>query len=137
MTGTANLGLGCFIVHCAKLGNQGGFTFILHSSSRLTSIASRHRCQTGSYDNGASTSVSRPSITSHTDLFALPLRTCFPQSSFTSYTIRLSAPGLRLTLGPLLTAAVDVRFLTSNTSDGTDPMYVLYSSIFVGFAVGN
>ena len=38
---------------------------------------------------------------------------------------------------PLLTAAVDVRFPNGLTSDDSDAMYVLYSSIFVGFAVGD
>jgi len=53
-----------------------------------------------------------------------------------SYTVRLTAARVAIDLAPLLTVVIDVHFPTSLTSDGSDPMYVLGSSIFVGFAVG-
>ena len=76
-------------------------------------------------------------LSSHTDLVALSLRTCFPQSSIISYMVRLTASGLRLTLDPLPTAAEDVHFPTSLTSDGSNAIYLPGSSIFLGFAVGD
>ena len=66
--------------------------------------------------------------------FALSLQPCFPQSPTMSHAVRLTMPRVAIGLGP---ATADVRFPTSSTGNGSDPMYVLDLSVFLSFAVGD